>query len=120
MGSGLMTSPTSHRVGWNKKQFKNSETKRHLTNNMKHTLRFRAYLSDDVASEAWRHIDIFRQIRNRAVRDYYNSNYDERPTEFDQNNRLTEWAERWQTVAEPSQHAAQQAISQIHSDLETL
>jgi putative transposase len=34
---------------------------------MKHTLRFRAYLSDDVASEAWRHIDILRQIRNHAV-----------------------------------------------------
>jgi putative transposase len=87
---------------------------------MKHTLRFRAYLPDDVASEAWHQIDILRQIRNHAVRDYYNSDYNERPTEFDQNNKLTEWAERWQTFAEPSQHAAQQAISQIHSDLETL
>ena len=34
---------------------------------MKHTLRFRAYLPDDVASEAWRHIDILRQIRNHAM-----------------------------------------------------
>jgi putative transposase len=87
---------------------------------MKHTLRFRAYLPDDVASEAWHQIDILRQIRNHAVRDYYNLDYNERPTEFDQNNKLTGWAERWQTFAEPSQHAAQQAISQIHSDLETL
>ena len=87
---------------------------------MKHTLRFRAYLPDDVASEAWRHIDILRQIRNHAVRDCYNSDYNDRPTEFEQNNKLTEWTDRWPTFAEPSQHAAQQAISQIHDDLETL
>jgi transposase, IS605 OrfB family, central region len=87
---------------------------------VKRTLRFRAYLSDAVASEAWRQIDILRQIRNHAVRGYYHSDYNERPTEFEQNNKLTEWAERWPTFAEPSRHAAQQAISQIHSDLETL
>ena len=87
---------------------------------MKHTLRFRAYLPDDVASKAWQHIDILRQIRNRVVRDCYNSDYDDRPTEFEQNSKLTEWTDRWPTFTEPSQHAAQQAISQIHDDLETL
>ncbi len=87
---------------------------------MKHTLRFRAYLADDVASEAWRHIDILRQIRNHAVRHYYNSDYNDRPSDYDQHDKLTEWTDRWPTFAEPSQHAAQQAISQIHSDLETL
>ena len=87
---------------------------------MKHTLRFRAYLPDDVASEAWRHIDILRQIRNHAVRDYYSSDYSDRPSNYDQHNKLTEWTDRWPTFAEPSQHAAQQAIGQIHSDLETL
>jgi putative transposase len=87
---------------------------------MRHTLRFRAYLADDVASEAWRHIDILRQIRNHAVRDYYNPDYNDRPSDYDQHNKLTEWAGRWQIFKEPSQHAAQQAISQIHDDLETL
>ena len=87
---------------------------------MKHTLRFRAYPADDVASEAWRHIDILRQIRNHAVRDYYNSDYNDRPSEYDQHGKLTEWVDQWPIFAEPSQHAAQQAISQIHSDLETL
>ena len=87
---------------------------------MKHTLRFRAYLPDDVASEAWRHIDILRQIRNHAVRDYYSSDYNDRPSDYDQHNKLTGWADRWPTFAEPSRHAAQQAIGQIHSDLETL
>ena len=87
---------------------------------MKHTLRFRAYLSEDVASEAWEHIDILRQIRNHAVRDYYNSNYNDRPSEYDQHNKLTGWTNQWPTFSKPSQHAAQQAISQIHSDLENL
>jgi len=87
---------------------------------VKHTLRFRAYLSDEVASEAWRHIDILRQIRNHAVRDYYRSDYNDRPSEYDQHNKLTEWADRWPTFAVPSQHAAQQAIGQIHRDLDVL
>jgi putative transposase len=73
-----------------------------------------------VASEAWHHIDILRQIRNHAVRDYYNSDYNDRPSDYDQHGKLTEWADEWPTFAEPSQHAAQQAISQIHSDLEGL
>ena len=61
---------------------------------MQVTLRFRAYLPAEVASEAWRHIDILRQIRNHAVRDYYNSDYNDRPSDYDQHNKLTEWADR--------------------------
>ena len=107
-----------------KKRSKNSAKSKLKLNNylntMKTTLRFRAYLSDAVASEAWRHIDILRQIRNHAVRDYYRQDYNNRPSEFDQNNKLGDWTDQWPTFAEPSQHAAQQAIGQIHSDLETL
>ena len=87
---------------------------------MKHTLRFRAYLPEGVVSEAWYQIDILRQIRNHAVRDYYNSDYTDRPSNYDQHGKLTEWADHWPTFAEPSRHAAQQAINQIHDDLETL
>ena len=87
---------------------------------MQATLRFRAYLSDAVASEAWRQIDILRQIRNHAVRDYYSADYNDRPSDYDQHDKLTAWADQWPTFAEPSQHAAQQAISQIHTDLEGL
>jgi putative transposase len=87
---------------------------------MKHTLRFRAYLPEDVASEAWHHIDILRQIRNHAVRDYYNADYNDKPSDYDRHRNLKEWADQWPSFAEPSQHAAQQAISQIHDDLETL
>ena len=87
---------------------------------MQTTLRFRAYLSDAVGSGVWRQIDILRQVRNHAVRDYYSANYNDRPSEFDQNNKLNHWTDKWPTFAEPSQHAAQQAISQIHADLERL
>ena len=87
---------------------------------MQLTLRFRAYLSDDVASEAWRQIDILRQIRNHAVRDYYNTDYNDRPSDYDQQKNLTDWVDRWPVFSEPSRHAAQQAISQIHTDIETL
>jgi hypothetical protein len=87
---------------------------------MEHTLRFRACLSDDVANEAWRHIDILRQIRNHAVRDYYRSDYSDRPSDYDQHSKLKGWTDQWSTFAQQSQHAIQQVISQIHSDLKTL
>jgi putative transposase len=87
---------------------------------MRHTLRFRAYLSDDVGSEAWRHIDILRQVRNHAVRDYYQTDPRNRPSEYDQHDKLTEWKNRWPVFGDPSAHAAQRAVSQIHDDLETL
>ncbi len=51
---------------------------------------------------------------------HYGSDYNDWPSDYDQHKRLKEWADQWPTFAEPSQHAAQQTISQIHSDLETL
>ena len=87
---------------------------------MKHTLRFRAYLPDDVASEAWRQIDILRQIRNHAIRDYYQADSDDRPSDYDQHKKFTDWKDCWPIFSDPSAHAAQQTISQIHSDIETL
>ena len=87
---------------------------------MKHTLRFRAYLPDDVASEAWRQIDILRQIRNHAIRDYYQADSDNRPSDYDQHKKFTDWKDYWPIFSDPSAHAAQQTISQIHSDIETL
>ena len=84
------------------------------------TLRFRAYPSEDVASVAWRHIDIHRQIRNHAVRHYYRAPRDDKPSAYDQQRRLTEWKKRWPVFAEVSAHAAQRTVSQIHKDLKVL
>ena len=80
------------------------------------TLRFRAYPDDDTASEAWRHIEIHRQIRNHAVRDYYRAPRNDRPSAYDQHSKLTGWKRQWPTFAEVSAHAAQQTVSQIQKD----
>ena len=84
------------------------------------TLRFRAYPDEDTASEAWRHIDLHRQIRNHAVRDYYRSDFNDRPSAYDQHSKLTGWKRQWPTFADVSAHAAQQTVSQIHRDLKVL
>lgn len=87
---------------------------------MEITLRCPAHLPDTVESEAWQHIDILRQIRNHAVKDYYNADYNNKPSDYDQHKKLTQWKQQWSLFSEPSRHAAQQAITQIHNDLETL
>ena len=84
------------------------------------TLRCRAYLSDPVASEAWRHINIHRQIRNHAVRDYYSHAPGDRPSAFDQINKLPAWKRQWPIWKDVSAHAAQQTVSQIHKDVKTM
>lgn len=62
---------------------------------MDYTLRFRAYPDEATTSEAWRHIDIHRQIQNHAVRDYYRADYNDRPSEYDQINKLPDWKRQW-------------------------
>jgi putative transposase len=83
------------------------------------TLRCRAYPDEEIASVAWKHIDILRQIRNQALRHYYRSPRDDRPSEYDQHSKLSEWKRRWPVFKKPSAHAAQQTVSQIHKDHET-
>jgi putative transposase len=83
-------------------------------------LRLRASPDEETAREAWRHIDIHRQIRNDAVRDYYNSPPGDRPTAYTQHEHLTQWKQDYPLYTEVSAHAAQQTVSQIHDDIETL
>ena len=84
------------------------------------TFRCRAYPDEETASEAWRHIDLHRQIRNHAVRDYYAHPPGDRPSAYDQHNRLTDWKQRWPVFKEVSAHAAQQTVSQSHKDIKNL
>jgi len=84
------------------------------------TFRCRAYPDEDTASEAWRHIELHRQIRNHAVRDYYNYKPGDRPSAYDQHNKLTDWKQRWPVFKDVSAHAAQQTVSQIHKDAKNL
>lgn len=75
------------------------------------TLRFRAYPDAETASEAWRHIEIHRQIRNDTIRDYYAHEPGDRPSAYDQHKRLTERKREYPLYAEVSAHAAQQTVS---------
>jgi putative transposase len=75
---------------------------------------------DSVFRTTWRHIDIHRQIRNHAVRDYYRSPRIDRPSDYKQHGRLTDWKQQWPSFADVSAHAAQQTVSQIHKDLTVL
>lgn len=83
-------------------------------------LRCRAYPDADTASEAWRHIEIHRQIRNDAVRDYYSYEKGNRPAKYEQHKKLTQWKKQWPVYGDVSAHAAQQTVSQLHKDTETL
>jgi putative transposase len=87
---------------------------------MDYTLRFRAYPDDETAGEAWRHIEIHRQIRNHAVRDYYRADYNDRPKQNEQVNKLPDWKREWPVFADVSANAAQQTVRQIHNDLTVL
>jgi len=83
------------------------------------TLRCRAYLDEETASEAWRHIEIHRQIRNHAIRDYYSHQPRNRPTAYDQHRKLTEWKQQWSVFSEVAAHAVQQTVSEIHKNINT-
>jgi putative transposase len=84
------------------------------------TLRCRACPDEETASEAWRHIELHRQIRNHAVRDYYSHEPGNRPSSFDQHNKLTDWKQRWPVFKDVSAHAAQQTISEVHKNIKIL
>ena len=84
------------------------------------TLRCRAYPDEETASEAWRHIELHRQIRNHAVRDYYSHEPGNCPSSFDQHNKLTDWKQRWPVFKDVSAHAAQQTISEVHKNIKIL
>jgi putative transposase len=84
------------------------------------TFRCRAYPDKETASEAWRHIELHRQIRNHAVRDYYDHEPGDRPSAFDQHNKLTDWKQRWPVFKDVSAHAAQQTVSEVHKNVQML
>lgn len=71
-------------------------------------------------SEARRHIEVHRQIRNHAVREYYSPNPRKRPTIYEQHSKLTAWKQRWPVFSDALAYAAQQTVSKIHGNLKTL
>ena len=87
---------------------------------MEHSHRYRAYPSDDVAAAAEHHIDVHRQLYNHVRWDYTNSPDDDKPSEYQQNNKLPEWKRKWPVFAELHSKAAQATVARFHDNLSNL
>ncbi|NHX38718.1 MULTISPECIES: RNA-guided endonuclease TnpB family protein [Haloarcula] len=87
---------------------------------MEHSYRYRAYPTEGVADELEHQVDIHRQLYNHVRWDYTNSPVDAKPSEFDQNNKLPEWKQKWPVFAETYSKAAQATVARFHRNLSNL
>lgn len=87
---------------------------------MEYSHRYRAYPSDEVAMAAEHHMDVHRQLYNHVRWDYTTSPDDEKPSEYQQNNKLPEWKRRWPVFAELHSKAAQATVARFHDNLSNL
>jgi putative transposase len=87
---------------------------------MEYSCRYRAYPTEVVAAEMEHHLDVHRQLYNHLRWDYTNSLVDDKPSEYDQNNKLPEWKQRWPIFAELHSKAAQATVARFHRNLSNL
>jgi putative transposase len=87
---------------------------------MEYSHRYRAYLTQEVAKRLEHHLEIHRQLYNHVKYDYENSPEDDKPTEYDQNNKLPDWKQRWPVFAELHSKAAQATVARFHRNLSNL
>lgn len=82
--------------------------------------RYQASPDEETASEARRHIDIHRQLRNHALKDKREANPWAEPSAYTQHKRFTEWKQEWPVFGEVHSKAAQRTITQLHRDQSSL
>ncbi|QSG15375.1 Transposable element [Halapricum desulfuricans] len=87
---------------------------------MEYSHRYQAYPTDEVAERLEHHLDVHRQLYNHVRWDYENSPADDKPSEYDQNNNLPEWKQRWPIFAELHSKAAQATVARFHHNLSNL
>jgi len=87
---------------------------------MEYSHRYRAYPTDRVADRLEHHLDVHRQLYNHVRWDYENSPQDEKPSEYDQNNKLPEWKRKWSVFSELHSKAAQSTVARFHRNLSNL
>jgi putative transposase len=87
---------------------------------MEYSHHYRAYPIQEVAAELEHHLDVHRQLYNHARSDYENSPEDDKPSEYDQNNKLPEWKRKWSIFGELHSKAAQATIARFHRNLSNL
>jgi len=87
---------------------------------MEYSHRYHAYPTDEVAERLEHHLDVHRQLYNHVRWDYENSPEDDKPSEYDQNNKLPEWKRKWPVFSELHSKAAQATVARFHRNLSTL
>ncbi|AGB37696.1 RNA-guided endonuclease InsQ/TnpB family protein [Natronococcus occultus] len=87
---------------------------------MEYSHRYRAYPTQEVAERLEHHLDVHRQLYNHVRWDYQNSPEDDKPSEYDQNNKLPEWKQKWSLFGELHSKAAQATVARFHHNLTVL
>src|SRR6056297_1034229 len=87
---------------------------------MEHSHRYHAYPTDEVAAELEHHLDVHRQLYNHVRWDYEQAPEDDKPSEYDQNNKLPDWKRRWLVFSELHSKAAQATVARFRRNLSNL
>jgi putative transposase len=87
---------------------------------MEHSHRYHAYPTQEVAERLEHHLNVHRQLYNHVRWDYEQAPEDDKPSEYDQNNKLPEWKRRWSVFGELHSKAAQATVARFHHNLAVL
>ena len=87
---------------------------------MEYSHRYRAYPTQEVAERLEHHLDVHRQLYNHVRWNYENSPEDDKPSEYDHNNKLPEWKRKWPVFGELYSKAAQATVARFHRNLSNL
>ena len=87
---------------------------------MKHSHRYHAYATQEVAEGLQQHLNVHRQLYNHVRWDYEKVPEDDKPSEYDQNNKLPKWKQRWPVFSELHSKAAQATAARFHHNLTVL
>jgi putative transposase len=87
---------------------------------MEHSHRYHAYPTQEVADRLEHHLDVHRQLYNHVRWDYEQAPEDDKPSEYDQNNKLPEWKRKWPLFSEVHSKAAQATVARFHRNLSNL
>ena len=87
---------------------------------MEHSHRYHAYPTQEVAAGLEHHLDVHRQLYNHVRWDYEQAPEDNKPSEYDQNNKLPYWKRKWPVFGKLHSKAAQATVARFHRNLSNL
>ncbi|MFB6234982.1 MAG: RNA-guided endonuclease InsQ/TnpB family protein [Halopenitus sp.] len=87
---------------------------------MEYSHRYHALPTQEVAEGLEHQLDVHRQLYNHVRWDYENSQEDEKPSEYDQNNKLPEWKRKWPIFSDTYSKAAQATVARFHRNISNL